>query len=557
MATVPASWNWVTSKHLRAWDAPHALVYILKHNMMKPLIATIILTLLGANLYAQTNILEQLQVPDMLNIISWEEHGDHYYFATKEEAGPINTALRHRASRFSLNKYNKNTHQLVASVYLAGDTLQNDSLISAIYMVMRGKYIHINYSVQQIANNENGRVVHNHYVKLDTSLNVIVPDVALPQIAGWISSGGFATKDDGGCIMGYYTAPGVIGMTSKYLVLDSLGNVTGNDTLGAVNYMGYHPTVWLRELVELPDHNYIATASGITGSFLFGFVVYNADMQLLDTFNFKQGLETNPEAYTANYHPPRMIGLPSGSLISANNDHILYGDPSGAFAKIIKHTAATRYGIDDYIAFGPVDNTDTAHGNYSAIRTITYNPVDNNLYYASITHMTVDGSSCTSNSDKSYLEIISVDTNLNFRWKKYIKMTGECSSMGVVSVPDGRAGILVAGHSYQDVDLDKDWVYYINDNTPSDNPTDITDITLKQDDGFVLYPNPADNEIHLVSDKDLKEASLYDLSGRFILSKPIASGKATLKIDQLSPGIYLIKATDKGGRVYQKKIVKK
>lgn len=523
---------------------------------MKPLIATIILALFCVNLYAQTNILEQLQVLHVLNDYSWEEHGDHYYFATKEEAGPLNTVLHLRATRLTLNKYNKNTHQLVASMYIAGDTLQNDSIASGIYMVMRGRYIHINYTVLQGINNVTG-VCSNHYVKLDTSFNIIVPDKELPQITGSISSGGFATKDDGGCIMGYFTSIQAVGLTSKYLVLDSLGNVTGNDTLGPVNYMGYHPTVWLRELAELPDHNYIATAIGIAGSSLFGFVVYNADMQLLDTFNFKQGLETDPEAYTANYLQPRMIGLPSGSLISANNDRLLYGDPSGAFAKIIKHTAATRYGIDDYIAFGPVDNTDSAHGNYNALRSLAYNPYDNSLYYASITHMTFDGLACAYNSDKSYLEIISVDTNLNFRWKKYIKMTGNCTSMGTLSVPDGRAGILIAGSSYQSSALNKDWVYYINDNTPSDTPTDITDITLKKEDGFMLYPNPAGNEVHLISDKDLKEASLYDLSGRLILSKPIVSGKATLKIDQLSPGIYLIKSTDKGGRVYQKKVVKK
>jgi hypothetical protein len=324
--------------------------------------------------------------------------------------------------------------------------------------------------------------------------------------------------------------------------------------------MGY------RELAELPDHNYMATGRDITGEhhspYLFGFVVYNDKMEILDTFNFKHGLEQDPEAYTTgSIVTPRMIGLPSGSLISANNDHLndlpLPEPNYPVFPKIIKHTAATRYSIDDYIAFGPVDNTDSSHSNYTALRSIDYNSYDNNLYYASISHMTAQGIQCNNDAEKSYLEIISVDTSLNLRWKKYIKVPGTCPFIGTISVPDGRGGILVAGHSYHGADLDTSWVYYINDQTPSDTPTDITDITLKKGDGFVLYPNPANSEVYLISDKDLKEALLYDLSGRFITAQRITSGKATLNIDQLSPGIYLIKATDKGGRVYQKKVVKK
>jgi hypothetical protein len=527
--------------------------------MMKSLIATITLVIFSINLYAQTNILEQLSIVNLLNDYSCEEHGDYYYFSTREEAGPLNTALHGRATRLSLNKYNKNTHQLVASIYIAGDTLQNDSIASGIYMVMRGRYIHINYGMQQRVNNTT--VLYSHYVKLDTSLSVIVPDRELPQLTGPIALGGFASKPDGGCIMGYFSVPEIIGGTSKYLVLDSLGNVTDNDTLGARKSNGYYNNTLLKEIVELPDHNYLAIANGIAGESTqgspFGWVVYNENMELLDTFNFKRGTQQDSMATYISPWLPKMIGLPSGSLISASDARITATGYENTYAKIVKHTQATRYGVDDYIAFGALSSTDTAHGNPSALKTIGYNPHDNNLYYASITHMAYMGLECAGNSDKSYLEIISVDTNLNTRWRKFIKMNGICSFMGTLSIPDGRNGVLIAGNSYQNDISIKDWVYYINDQTPSDTPTDITDITLKKEDGFVLYPNPAHNEVHLISDKELKEALLYDLSGRFILSQPIASGKATLNIDQLNPGIYLIKATDKGGRVYQKKVVKK
>jgi len=60
-------------------------------------------------------------------------------------------------------------------------------------------------------------------------------------------------------------------------------------------------------------------------------------------------------------------------------------------------------------------------------------------------------------------------------------------------------------------------------------------------DNWIIYPNPASNVVNIKNDNSNKpfNLSLYDISGRWILSKEICN-EATLNVENLNNGIYII-----------------
>lgn len=69
---------------------------------------------------------------------------------------------------------------------------------------------------------------------------------------------------------------------------------------------------------------------------------------------------------------------------------------------------------------------------------------------------------------------------------------------------------------------------------------------------FVVYPNPAEKEINIKSDKKIKYSRILDLSGKSVLS--FTSGSADLS--QLPKGNYIIQTEFKDGSSSSKKIIK-
>ena len=75
--------------------------------------------------------------------------------------------------------------------------------------------------------------------------------------------------------------------------------------------------------------------------------------------------------------------------------------------------------------------------------------------------------------------------------------------------------------------------------------------TLSVDDNslsnFSLYPNPSTNSVELSStNTPISEISIYDLSGKLLLSKKYNSEiNINLNISNLAPGIYLLKINNK------------
>ena len=66
---------------------------------------------------------------------------------------------------------------------------------------------------------------------------------------------------------------------------------------------------------------------------------------------------------------------------------------------------------------------------------------------------------------------------------------------------------------------------------------------LTTDPGFRTYPNPASEQLTVEGSEDY-QITLYDLTGRKVMQRDQLSGKATLNVSGLRPGLYLLKLRD-------------
>ena len=87
-------------------------------------------------------------------------------------------------------------------------------------------------------------------------------------------------------------------------------------------------------------------------------------------------------------------------------------------------------------------------------------------------------------------------------------------------------------------------------------------VTERETKQMHIYPNPATEMVYVALDGGTEIANmvLYDLQGRIVetcLGASLQSGTATLNVEALPAGIYLLHVTDADGNTYHHKIVKK
>ncbi|MBR6175877.1 MAG: agmatine deiminase family protein [Bacteroidales bacterium] len=92
--------------------------------------------------------------------------------------------------------------------------------------------------------------------------------------------------------------------------------------------------------------------------------------------------------------------------------------------------------------------------------------------------------------------------------------------------------------------------------------TDEVGVTERETKQMHIYPNPATEMVYVALDGGTEIANmvLYDLQGRIVetcLGASLQSGTATLNVEALPAGIYLLRVTGTDGNTYHHKIVKK
>lgn len=91
-------------------------------------------------------------------------------------------------------------------------------------------------------------------------------------------------------------------------------------------------------------------------------------------------------------------------------------------------------------------------------------------------------------------------------------------------------------------------IYVLNGGT-----TSVREISLKSPQ-LVIYPNPADNKLNVQTRLDLESFTVYDLTGKRVLS-----GKFNKEIDvtKLTSGQYIFHSVGKDGKIYTQSFLKK
>lgn len=540
------------------------------------LITYILISCIG-NASAQTNILEQIQV-NKINVGCWIEKDNYYYFISVQHGGQGNSALHGRkATQYVMNKYNKNTLQRLDWKVVAGDTLQNDTLLKlGSTMFLQNDTLYLLYSKDWDVgawDPESGYYIQ----KLDVHFNTALPEKRYDlNNRSWTGPflGCSAPLPNGDMLIGHLTLDN--NQIGEILILGHEGTVIHHQFPDFVHGPCGTGAPVPKNFAQLNNGTYIISGPGLCGipcdsnnypsNNDFSFQLLDSAMQLLDTFYYKPGAITSdtPMHYN-NLVYPSMIALPGGSLICSGGTTLALNPVSMEpnFPLITKHTKASRYAIDKYVTFGPVNSTDSAHGTFRVPSDAVYNPYDNNLYFADVTHFGAYGIYSSAAKD-AFVEVISLDTNLNVRWRKFIKLPESSHFLTINTVPDGRGGVIVGGYSnigeaMNDFNLDfsRMWVYYVDDNTPSADPALAISPIAVHGNGFSFYPNPAKDLIHITSEKSsLKSIVIYDISGKALLTKSLNKQKETIDISTFSKGMYLLKCEDKDGEIFMGKVMK-
>jgi hypothetical protein len=86
---------------------------------------------------------------------------------------------------------------------------------------------------------------------------------------------------------------------------------------------------------------------------------------------------------------------------------------------------------------------------------------------------------------------------------------------------------------------------------PKPEPVDTTSLVenTSHENKFKIFPNPAQNEVHIASQQDFDSKihiSLFNINGGLVIEQEFVN-ETTLAIDELNPGIYfMVLLTEKG-----------
>jgi hypothetical protein len=128
-------------------------------------------------------------------------------------------------------------------------------------------------------------------------------------------------------------------------------------------------------------------------------------------------------------------------------------------------------------------------------------------------------------------ENVANETQLTFLFD----MQNQCAPSTSSSIPT------LAGQSY--------YIFVLNNGGSSDVVIDISESLGTDDntiDGFVFYPNPADNVLNLKSNVTIDQVELFTVLGQSVLTRSINAASSQLDISRLSTGVYLMRVTADG-----------
>lgn len=541
---------------------------------MKNLLTLLFVFLFCSFLKAQTNLYNQLSIPaTFYPMPGVQEYKGNYYavsFNVKDSTFYANYPYLYPL-KYSIHKFSISSHALLASTVISGDTLQADSTLQFMQPLIevKGDRVHLTY-LKRILHDTTSQPSYKqfwwalYYQQLDTNLNVIVPETRIELADNSTQLSGIYLQNlnvsANKVTIAYYQSDTNIlsSSVSRYIQLDFAGNLIRKDTLGIPMLAVSNPHHQVAEINNYPGNKYL-----ISGQSLYSvpnavngmFYLADSAMNMLDTFALKPFMFYNaPDVGGYFSRFPNLLALPSGSIIGGGEYR---SEPSGQnHTALVKCTAASRFSIDKFITFKNIDQSDEGHTSSPSIHNLTYNPDDNLIYYADVTHTTSFG--CLTN--ENYVEVLCLDTNLNIKWQKYIlAKANSCSWVGYVEGCSERPGVLISGGSYDSppttflatyhpfiFHLDSAIVAGIS-NTPS--------AAIR--DRVQVFPNPAHGYI-MIDDilHEKGEVRIYDMQGSLKYRNSYGGSKQSVSLSEYPAGVYFIRVTTHDNQIFSFKILK-
>jgi hypothetical protein len=165
--------------------------------------------------------------------------------------------------------------------------------------------------------------------------------------------------------------------------------------------------------------------------------------------------------------------------------------------------------------------------------------------YTADKHYTFIG--CESSPNGCSASVFKLDTAGNTMWVRNF------GGLFREFVQDGPGTFLMAG--YEGVFPDLADAYYVRFDTTF-NPNDTTGLEELANNEVLMYPNPANNVIHIKTSLTGKiSAEVWDITGRLMLSQISYTGHLTICSEGLADGLYIIQLRGEDKSVVRKKVL--
>ena len=547
---------------------------------------SILLALSTLSVHAQVNIIDSVAITHFTPTCFAETPSSLFLIraAYPGYAVATSTAWGYYAQAYKMVKVNKQTYAITASKVVMGDTLQADSFVigGTNKFLIKDNRVHIFYG-KCFSYSRFGL----YYQQLDTNLNVVVPEEQLLLTAG-NERFNRATYSDialvGEKVFAAYRLLDTIsnkGLT-KYFLLDAQGNVLLHDTLPLKPFID--ASDWKSHMVNqvsaYPGNKLLLSGAGIAGKQdKCGFVLTDSNLNVIDTFSLvpehyrKAPLSDGwyysvfPNSYY-EYRMPSVAPLPSGSMIAGGLFAYKKTGPGLYYAHtaISKLERSKRFSIDTVLLFTGEDSWDFGHGTHSELKMIGYNAMDNLVYFSNMTHMLSDPSDeCLPGISEynNYIQVIAVDTNLQTRWRKFIRPGDNiCANVVYVTPCINRSGIMVGGtfktFTNPTIPVQQPYFLFRVDSSISTNGIhnpDHNGFTIR--DRFVIYPNPA-TDVITIDDflGQLAAVSITNMQGQEVYHQAASGHKVEVKLSPFPAGLYMVRVRSTDDEWSAQKVLK-
>ncbi len=151
--------------------------------------------------------------------------------------------------------------------------------------------------------------------------------------------------------------------------------------------------------------------------------------------------------------------------------------------------------------------------------------------------------------------IAQLDNEMNINWENYYGGDAFYVMYGVLATEDG--GCMIYGRRHDFVNNPGVIELYVLKADENGDIVSSFSAPIQQKD-FAVFPNPFDNQIHLVSEfsSEIATLKIYNLKGEILLS--LDNFSSILNTTSLPAGLFILAGTDKNGDVlFKKKIVKR